>query len=72
MAFDEEPIFEVGEEPFIPLRWSEWLPYPPTARQEEVIRNYALQAGFRDLRGFHWHLRRERMDYYDILREESP
>lgn len=61
---------EQEEEPFIPLKWSDWLPYPITDKQEEVIREYATREGFKDLRGFHFHLRREQMNYYDILRQK--
>lgn len=65
---------EVGqvEEPFIPLSYGEFIPYPVTSKQDQVIRAYADNEGFKTLRGFHWHLRREEMNYYDILREESP
>lgn len=43
-----------------------------TSGQEEAIRQYARGEGYEDLRGFHWHLRREGWDYYDILRIVSP
>jgi len=63
---------EEEEEPFIPLTYGEFIPYPVTGRQDEVIRAYAKKEGFDTLKGFHWFLRREEMNYYDILREESP
>jgi len=70
-AFEIEDEDEV-EEPFIPLSYGEFIPYPVTSKQDQVIRDYARREGFETLRGFHWHLKREMMNYYDILREESP
>lgn len=49
------------------------LEEPPTghlsSKQEDMIRAYAFQEGFEDLRGFHMHLRELGWDYYDVLKE---
>lgn len=71
MTYEVKEEVEV-EEPFIPLTYGEFIPYPVTGKQEDVIRAYAQREGYETLKGFHWFLRREEMNYYDILREESP
>lgn len=38
-------------------------------RQEEVIREWARQHGYKDLRGFHSELRSRDWSYYDVLKE---
>ena len=59
----------VDDEPRGWLKLSE----PPTGRlsdkQEDMIRAYAFEEGYKDLRGFHTHLRQMGWDYYDVLKE---
>jgi len=39
-----------------------------TTSQEAVVRDYARSQGYKTLVGFHWHMRREEINYYDIVR----
>ena len=36
-------------------------------KQEEAIRIYAMMEGYKDLRGFWAHLKKEGWDYYDVI-----
>ena len=62
------------EERFIPVRYAELFPYKVTSGQREAILEWAWAHGWKGetLRGFHWTLRRETKEYYDLLKEESP
>lgn len=39
-----------------------------TDKQEEVIREFAREEGFEDLRGYWSHMQSEDWDYYDVIR----
>jgi len=39
-----------------------------TTSQEDAVRDYAKSQGYETLSGFHWHMRREEKNYYDIIR----
>lgn len=49
----------------IPLRLAD---VDLTTSQEESVREYARSQGYETLSGFHWHMRREEINYYDIIR----
>jgi len=39
-----------------------------TVSRERVIREYARSQHYETLAGFHWHMRREELNYYDVIR----
>lgn len=39
-----------------------------TTSQEQTVREYARSQGYKDLRGFHMHMRSEELNYYDVIR----
>jgi hypothetical protein len=49
------------------------LTEPPTghlsSKQEDMIRAYAFEEGYEDLRGFNTVLEQRGWDYYDVLKE---
>ena len=57
----------------LPAAWQPperpWFSIPvATERQEDVIREFALEEGFETLRGYWRHMEAEGWDYYDVIR----
>jgi len=48
----------------IPLRLAD---FDLTTSQEKVVREYARSQHYETLAGFHWHMRREELNYYEVI-----